>query len=1575
VLANKQWYANGVREEGGLIVSNSESPVAVESIAVIGLNGRFPGGRNVDEFWKNLEGGAETITRFSDQELKAAGTDPAYSKLPGFVNAGSVLPDIDQFDAVFFGYSARDAECIDPQQRLFLESAWECLEGAGYDPDSYPGLIGVFGGSDMSSYIYQLYSHMDPLAAGSSPMALIGNDKDYLTTQVSYKLNLKGPSMAIQTSCSTSLVAVCVACQSLWSYACDMALAGGVAVGVPQKKGYFYQAGGILSPDGHCRTFDAEGQGTVVGNGVGIVLLKRLSDAIADGDMIRAVIKGAAINNDGSLKVGYTAPSVAGQAQVIAMAQAMAGVSPETVTYVEAHGTATLLGDPIEVAALTQAFSAKTSKKGFCALGSVKSNVGHLASAAGVTGLIKTVLALEKGKLPPSLNFKTPNPQINFADSPFYVNDKLRPWDTNGTPRRAGVSSFGVGGTNAHMVLEEAPAREASGPSRPYQLLLLSARSSNALENATTNLVNHLEEHPGLNLPDVSYTLAGRRAFAHRRVLLTPATDTPAAAVALRGADLQRVMTRISESRDRSVLFMFSGQGSQYVDMGRELYEAEPAFRSALDNCCDALCGSLGFDLRDVLYPPQDQQEQAAARLQRTALTQPALFAVEYALAKLWIEFGIEPKGMIGHSIGEYVAACLAGVFSLEDALDLVAARARLMDEMPAGSMLAATLSEPEAQPFLDAEIALAAVNAPGLCVFSGPTAAIDRLGAHLSARGVQTRRLHTSHAFHSSMMDPVIPALVERVQRTSRKLPQIPYLSNLTGTWMTPEAALDATYWGRHLRQTVRFADGLAEVMKYPEVVLLEVGPGQTLSTLARQQSSTPGASHVILTSMRTSLEAQSDEAFILNTVGTAWLNGVSVNWPGFYSREKRRRVALPTYPFERQRYWVGPLEDLTAAGDTAARPPRDVTNWFYAPKWELRQGAPATNHRYPKRWLIFSDGVLGSQVRAALERAGDAVWTAMAADRFAALDGRLYTIRPDETGDHERMFRELRAEAGAPECILHLWTAPQAVDTENAADAFETHQSAGFHSLICLARGLQKANVTTPIQVGVVSSQLHALSGSDGLCPAKTTLLGACKVLPQEFPNLHWKTIDIGNWTLDGPDAAERIVAELADGPADPVVAYRDGQRWVQEFVPSPLGHAPQESTRLRKGGVYLITGGLGNIGLEFAEALSARVQARLVLVGRSQFPERSTWEQRLTSNAGDEVSRKIRRLLKMDELGSEVLVLRADSADREQMAAAVAAAYTRFGVVHGVIHGAGNTSGGGFTDAGHTDRAAATEHFRPKAQGLFVLEELFRGRDLDFVLLLSSLSGVLGGLGLLSYSAANIFLDAFGARQNQSGRVPWISVNWDAWQFPGQEELFRQSAPQGADFLRPAEGVECLFRILERAPGQIVVSTSDLTARIDKWIRLESVRRKPAAPQEPAAGTLHARPNLSSQFVAPASEVETTIAEIWAQILGVTPIGIYDKFFELGGHSLLAIQLISRMREAFHVELSAQRLFEAPTVAQLAATIEADIKAMRQAEEDEDSRTEEMLKMVEQLSEEEVAALLSKQDQSSKVTASNA
>jgi acyl transferase domain-containing protein len=1487
-------------------MNNVDSKPTVEGIAVIGLGGRFPGARNLDEFWQNLCGGVESISRFSEQELKMAGMDPSLTKLPGFVNAGCVLHDIDQFDALFFGYSARDAEAIDPQQRLFLECAWECLESAGYDSELYPGMIGVFAGSDMSSYIYQVYAHTDSQGGG---MALIGNDKDYLTTQVSYKLNLRGPSVAVQSSCSTSLVAVCLACQNLWSYSCDMVLAGGVAVGVPQKKGYFYQPGGILSPDGHCRTFDADGQGTVVGNGVGIVLLKRLSDALADGDTIHAVVRGAALNNDGSAKVGYTAPSVGGQAQAITIAQTMAGIDPGSISYVEAHGTATLLGDPIEVAALTEAFAARRDKKHFCALGSVKSNVGHLASAAGVTGFIKTVLALENEKLPPSLHFKTPNPQLDFVNGPFYVNDKLSEWKRNSAPRRAGVSSFGVGGTNAHVVLEEAPPAAPAGPSRPFQLLQLSARSSAALENATTNLAEHLKLHPELNLADVAYTQANRRTFSHRRILVCSGVDDAAAALASR--DSQRILTAATESHDRPVLFMFSGQGAQYVDMGRGLYESEPAFRREMDRCCDLLQPHLGFDLREVLYPAPDNREKAVARLLQTGTTQPALFALEYSLAQLWIEFGVIPKGMIGHSIGEYVAACLAGVFTLEDALDLVAVRGRLMEQMPPGSMLVVPLSEADVQTFLREEVSLAAVNGPTMCVLSGPTAAIERVEAALAERAVQGRRLHTSHAFHSSMMDPVLRPFLQKAQGIRMSPPVIPFLSNVTGNWML---APDANYWSQHLRQTVRFAAGLSEVLKYPDLILLEVGPGQTLSTLARMHPSKSAAEQLIVSSVRSSQDQQPDEEFLLNTLGRLWLDGALVNWPEFYRHARRRRIPLPTYPFERQRYWVGPVEE--PASTLAAPQQREVSDWFYKPAWK-RVASIASPRETGKRWLVIGQD---ESLMQRLEHNGKEV------------------MQVESAGDYNAIIR-----SGTPDVVVHL------LNVDSSDGDFDHHQSRGFYSLLSLGQALEKNKVTSPVQIVVVANRLHAVVNGDAVSPSKATLLGPCKVLPQEYPNIRCKSIDI-----DGHgDLAETVVGEVMAEPFDTMVAYRNGQRWVRQYDPYPIAPSDGVPSLLRKNGVYFITGGLGNIGLEIAGTLAQLVQARLVLVGRSADP-----------------MRKDERLRKIEELGGEVLVVRADCADRRQMQVAVDQAYARFGAINGVIHGAGNTSTEAFPNVSRTDQSTGEAHFAPKARGLIVLEELFRDRDVDFVLLLSSLSGVLGGLGLLTYASANIFLDAFAEQQNGMRRVPWVSVNWDAWQFPGQEGLFRKSN----EFIYPAEGMECLRHILHEAPGQVVVSASNLQVRIDKWIKLESLHQPQKSQKQSAGVSLHPRPNLGSQFVPPRNEVEQKVADIWQNILGVGPIGVFDKFFELGGHSLLAIQLISRMREAFQVELSAQRLFEAPTVAQLAETIQADLRDAKQALLQDEEKMTEMLNLVESMSDAEVAELLDKANESAKEHAAN-
>ena len=964
----------------------------LSGVAIVSMVGRFPGARDVDSFWEMIRDGREGISFFTSEELIESGISPKLVNNPNYVRARGMLPDIERFDARFFGYSPREAEILDPQQRLFLESCWEALEAAGYTAEGAEGTIGVFAGSiGGSTYLNQNLIGNQQLreTVGDYPI-FIANDKDSLTTRVAYKLNLRGPAITVQTMCSTSLVAVSMACQSLMSFQCDMALAGGVAITVPQKLGYLYMPGLVVSPDGHCRAFDASAKGTLTSSGLGVVLLKRIEDALRDRDPIVAVIRGWAVNNDGADKVGYTAPSVQGQADCITQALALADVDVESIGFVEAHGTGTPVGDPIEVAALTQAYQASTKRRGYCALGSVKTNVGHLETAAGIAGLIKAAQAVRHGQLPPSLHFETPNPEIDFTSSPFYVNTRLQPWPEALYPRRAGVSSLGVGGTNAHVILEEAPPEPETDPGRPSKLVVLSARTRSALDAATANLQRHLAEHTELDLADVAYTLQlGRRAFTHRRMLVC--SDRADAAELLRSGDAQRVFSAEAqhEGRASSVVFMFSGQGSQYVNMCRELYQRERIFREQVDQCCEHLRGQLGFDLRTILFPKESQREQAVQQLTQTAVTQPALFVIEYALAKLWMSLGVEPAAMIGHSLGEYVAACLAGVMSLRDALSLVAQRGILMQQMPTGAMLAVPLPEEQVRPLLTADLSLSAINGPSHCVVAGPAPEIDALEKRLAAQGLRGRKLQTSHAFHSAMMDPILAAFTERVRRVKLSPPQIRYISNVTGRWITPQEATDPAYYARQLRGTVRFSPGLEVLLSEPDRVLLELGPGATLSILARQHPD-PTAKRVVLSSLRGADGAGSELNFFLHTLGRLWLVGCPVSFSGLYKHERRRRVPLPTYPFERERYWIDPAPKAAEPRPTPVPSERpkvaDADEYFYKPSWRSAPPPQAATGRGEQSYLLLvNDAPLCARLARRLRQQGHGVTTVRAGASFA--------------------------------------------------------------------------------------------------------------------------------------------------------------------------------------------------------------------------------------------------------------------------------------------------------------------------------------------------------------------------------------------------------------------------------------------------------------------------------------------------------------------------------------------------------------------------------------------------------------
>ncbi len=1608
-------------------------------IAIVGMSGRFPSAPSVEAFWALLRDGVDTVTSFTDAELLAAGVDPALLANPHYVKARPVLDEIDRFDAGLFGYSPREAELLDPQQRLFLEVAWEALERAGYAPLQAPGRVGVFAGVALNSYVFNLINRPEVLATVGETQVVISNDKDYLATRVSYKLRLSGPSITVQTACSTSLVAVHLACQSLRLGEADMALAGGVSVQSSQVVGYRYLEGGIGSPDGHCRPFDAAAQGTVGGSGLGIVVLKRLDDALRDGDTILALIRGSAINNDGGHKVGYTAPSVRGQAQVIRAALHQAALDPSTISYVEAHGTGTALGDPIEVAALTEVFGPSTQRPARCALGAVKSNIGHLDAAAGVAGLIKTTLALQHRQLPPSLHFHAPNPQIDFANSPFYVNTELRDWESDGAPRRAGISSFGIGGTNAHVIVEEAPAPQPGAPGRPWQLLILSAQSEAALETATDQLAAHLRQHPDQPLADIAFTLQhGRSPLAHRRVLAGQTHADLAEALAAR--DPARLSSGHADGSSREVAFLFPGQGAQHAGMTHELYQTEPVFRAEIDRCATILMPHLGLDIREVLYPKEQGTKNKEQRsdqpdpvrrllrgrpaddlgegerdgrpaddlgegerdgrpaddlgegetseaqragwrggeeengqspisnlqspLDQTQYTQPALFVVEYALAQLWMNWGIQPQALLGHSLGEYVAACLAGVFSLDDALKLVAARGRLMQQTQEGAMLSIPLPAEALAPWLDDELELAAINAPELCVVSGPVEAIERLAAALAAEGLECRRLPTERAFHSRLMDAVLEPFAAEVARVALHPPKLPFISNVSGTWITAEEATDPRYWVRQIRVAVRFGPGLAELLRADDHVLLEVGPGRALGSLARRQA---GAERVVLASLPHPSEERAESAAVLTALGRLWLAGVPIEWARLHAGAARRRVLLPTYPFERRRYWIEHQPASLPARASARR--SDLADWFYLPSWKrvppLKPFKPTGEQR---RLLVFGDRCgVGEQVLERLRAAGQEVVEVRAAAQFGRPDEHVYTLDPRQRAHYDALIGELRAADRLPHTIVHLWNVFPSDVQRPPSELFDTCQDRGLYSLLFLAQALEQRAVTDPLHLLVVSNNLHAVHWGEPLVAEKTTIEGACKVIPQEYPNIRCRSVDIVLAAAGSGDAthlAEQLLAEIAAPSSDPVVAYRGPHRWVQGVEAMPLDDAAGGRARLRERGVYLITGGLGEIGLALAEELAREMQARLVLIGRTAMPTRADWAGWLAAHPdGDPTSGRIRRVQALEAHGAEVLLLSADAADEAQMRAALAQAEARFGPIHGVIHSAGVAKEQAFTAIQATDRGVCEAHFQPKARGLYVLEKVLQGKALDFCVLHSSLSATLGGLGFAAYAAANRFIDAFAQeRRRQSGAIPWISVDWDGWHTPAEADDQRVGALGHAAIL-PGEGGAAFTRLLsiETLP-QVLVSTTDLQARLDQWVHLKPADAAPAG----ETTAQHARPNLQGAYVAPSTPIEQTIAEIWQTVLGIQQIGANDNFFEAGGHSLLATQVISRIRERFQVELPLRRLFETPTVAEIALVVthsqgQAQGEQTTKIDRADRGNEQQLLAGLDQLSEAEVETLL--------------
>jgi len=1332
-------------------------------VAIVGMAGRFPAARTPSELWKLLEAGREATQWLTDEELRAAGVSDAELQDPNYVRASLVLPDMEMFDAEFFGFSKRDAAILDPQHRHFIECCWEALEDAGHPPEKFEGAVGVFAGCGMQAYLpYNLLTNPElRKSVGLFLLRHTGNDKDFLSTRVSYLLDLKGPSLGIQTACSTSLVAVHVAAQSLLAGECDMALAGASSIELPHRQGYRYAEGEILSPDGHCRAFDENASGTLFGSGAAVVVLRRLEDALRDRDNIYAIIRGSAVNNDGSQKAGYLAPSVDGQARAAVEALAVANVDPGSVQYIEAHGTGTAVGDPIEVAALTQAYG--EAGRGFCGIGSIKTNIGHLDTAAGVASLIKVALAMRHELIPPTLNFTRPNPRFDLDKTPFRVVDRPRPWARGDQPRRAAVNSLGVGGTNAHVIVEEAPRLVSQAPAhQPWQVLTLSARTPTALERLKAKWSDFLAHPPAdFTLFDAAFTAQeGRRGFAHR--LAVVARDVQGLAAALEQRNHPRAVAGKAGGNAPGIVMMFPGGGASYPGAGRELL-SQPGFRAAVDECFRLMPADAPADLRAVMFEREPGDPEAARLLEQPRYNIPVLFVLEYAIARLWESWGVRAAAVIGHSAGEYAAAVVAGVMSLQDALTVVVLRGQLFEQVPAGAMLSVDLPEAELRPLMQGlELDVAVINAPDLCIASGANASIDELAKRLAAQGREGRRLHINVAAHSRLLDGILDRFRQGVSRIRLSPPAIPFISNLSGDWADAALLADAEYWVRHLRQPVRFADGLARVLELADAVLLEVGPGQGLCALARQNLG--GQPRTILPSTCKPQEPTGDLALMLTSVGALWTRGVTPDWTQVRGGGAPRRISLPTYAFDHQRHWIEPgkvTHEQPAAQQDAVLPQRvsrlpQMDDWFGTPQWSPSPLPHVAPPESGLRWLVLggADETTSGVLRRIAEEGGKATLVRHGGAFATDPDGS-FTIDPSDASHFERLLSQLEQQGRLPDRIVHLW----GLHTAGARSGGELLQGQAlvFDSLVHLAQALQTLDVRQPIRLAVATSGSQGVNGEPVEHPVRSLALGPCRVIPREVPGVTTVLVDLDPQDVASAAASRAVVREaLADAGAD-LVAWRGGTRWVAQLV-RPRSAVQSTKPLVREGGVYLITGGLGDIALELADFLARRYRARLALVSRRSLPDRSQWKVPQDSEDPGETARLLRRLREIEQAGGQVATYSADVADAQAMARVVQDVRARWGAIHGVFHAAGTLQDAPI--AAKTPEAVQ-KVLAPKAAGAQVLHELLPPGQLDVFAVFSSTSVYLGPPGQVDYVAANAFLDAIAA-----ARPDGLAIHWGIW-----------------------------------------------------------------------------------------------------------------------------------------------------------------------------------------------------------------
>jgi phthiocerol/phenolphthiocerol synthesis type-I polyketide synthase E len=1472
-----------------------------KDIAIIGMSGKFPKSENIEEFWKNLIEGNELIYFYTDSELEKLGVSPDLINNRKYIKSSLFLEDSGSFDYSFFGYTKEEAELMDPQIRILHEQAWLSLEDSGYNPFNYANKIGCFFNAsnnlDWTAHVklFGNSSKVNPFLIEqiSSPHRM--------STLISYSLNLKGPSYFIDTACSSSLVAVHVACRSLLMKECSMALAGGVSVSSSANIGYLHEEGMISSKDGRCKAFDIDSSGTVAGEGVGVVVLKRLEDAINDRDNIYSIIRSSSVNNDGNRKIGYTAPSIIGQYECIKSAHQIAEVDPRSISYIETHGTGTKLGDPVEIEALNKAFNYDTSHQ--CSIGSLKTNIGHLDAAAGVAGLIKTALSLKNKVIPPSLHFKEPNPEINFKSGPFHVNSKLKEWLSE-NPLLAGVSSLGIGGTNAHVILEESFAQEKGSIPKTNQIILYSAKTKSSIEKYHHKLKDFLGKNKNVDMADLSYTLkTGRNSYRYRKfVICKDNTD------AEHQLDKINFDEPFQVKEKRGIVFMFSGQGSQYYKMGKQVYFQFPYFKSIIDEGFAVLKNETGVDYADVIGY-NNLKEPENDLINDTCYTQPLLFLLEYAFAKLLLKLGVKPSNMIGHSLGEYIAACISEVFTFEEGLKLIIKRAHLMSKIERGSMLSVDLPSDKIIDLISSDISIAAINTENSCVISGNTKSIDAISDILFSKEISFAKLKTSHAFHSQMMDSILNVYEMELQKIKFSEPKYSFISCTTGVAIKKEEAVSPKYWVNHLRETVNFSKGLDSLLKEGHSTYVEIGSGTTLINFLRQNKN--HNSDLFLASvLKHPKEIMDDSYYLLNTLGTIWSTGVDINWNEYYFGEFRNKISAPTYSFDKIIFpcKVNPIQKFVESNafHLTNGIKEDYSEWIYEQGWKEIKNERSRKIFFDWTICFLNENDFSEKLENELKRENQNVVFVKKGTKYLSLDGNLIVINPSDIEDYEMLSSEIANRFKGSGRIIHAWC----VENKSKFESNTETEALSYFSLLNIARTLSKKKSLTSISLDFLVTDLFKVNGNEHISASKSIALAALKVIPKEYENFFCKCIEFLMEDFENSSThRENLFSKLQTNVCELTLALRGNKTWAPFYEKINVDKELVVESKIKANGLYIVTGANGGMGKTFADFLVNEYNASLILIGRGE------------ENKGV-----------MDNLkkgNNAIYYIKDDLSDLNTLNNKVNSTMATFNAkVDGVFHAAGlGDYSGLIADRTKTD---CEKIFLPKIKGTSNLFDTFKKYSPDFFVLCSSISSTLSPFGQVAYVAANLYQNFFAQEHDSKTKI--VSIQWDAWKEVGMavKASKRHGVKNDNDVLSfgisNKDGIDLFKYALNSKSSEIIISINDFNSELSHSSEYTLKRALDASDTSDSTIELEVeRPNVKSLYIEAQTETEKMLCELWRSIFGYEKIGVNDDFFELGGDSLKVMTLIKRIHKSFNIEISIGDFFKKSNIKELSIEID--------------------------------------------------